>query len=265
MRLAWATDIHLNFLRGEGVASFCRTIAAASPDALLLSGDLAEADSLERHLRTLEERLARPIYFVLGNHDFYRGSIEEVRETMARLTRSSSRLGWLPATGVVALTPETGLLGHDGWADGRLGDFAISPDLLTDYFIIRELSGLDSSTRLSRLHALGDQAAAYVREMLPRALARFPTVLFVTHVPPFREACWHEGRISDDEWLPHFTCKAVGEALVEIMCEHPHRHLTVLCGHTHGEGYVRVLPNLEVHTGGAEYGAPAVQRVWDVG
>ena len=84
------------------------------------------------------------------------------------------------------------------------------------------------------------------------------------HVPPFRESCWHEGRVSDDEYLPHFSCKAVGEVLLRCMRARPDRKLTVLCGHTHGRGSVDMLPNLSVVTGGADYGRPAVQAVWDV-
>ena len=79
----------------------------------------------------------------------------------------------------------------------------------------------------------------------------------LTHVPPFREACWHRGQISDDDWLPHFACRAVGEVLVEAMAAHPECEMTVLCGHTHSPGEAQVLPNLRVLTGGAEYGRPA--------
>ena len=89
-------------------------------------------------------------------------------------------------------------------------------------------------------------------------------VIVLTHVPPFREACWHRGRVSDDEWLPHFACRAVGEALVEAMAAHPECEMTVLCGHTHSAGEAQVLPNLRVLTGGAEYGRPEVQRVLTV-
>ena len=60
------------------------------------------------------------------------------------------------------------------------------------------------------------------------------------------------------------ACGAVGEALVEIMAEHPDRQLTVLCGHTHGAGETQVMPNLLAITGGAEYGRPVVQRVFAV-
>lgn len=44
----------------------------------------------------------------------------------------------------------------------------------------------------------------------------------------------------------------------------PDRDLTVLCGHTHGRGYVEVLPNLRVKTGGATYGSPAIEEVLTV-
>ena len=67
-----------------------------------------------------------------------------------------------------------------------------------------------------------------------------------------------------DDWLPHFACRAVGEALVEAMAAHPECEMTALCGHTHSPGEAQILPNLRVLTGGAEYGRPEVQRVLTV-
>jgi Icc protein len=86
-------------------------------------------------------------------------------------------------------------------------------------------------------------------------------VVVATHVPPFREACWYEGQISHDDWIPYFTCAAVGDVLHQAMLDHPDHTMTVLCGHTHGAGVADVLPNLRVLTGGAEYGAPVLQDV----
>jgi predicted MPP superfamily phosphohydrolase len=71
--------------------------------------------------------------------------------------------------------------------------------------------------------------------------------------------------VSDDDWLPYFTCRAVGDALLETMQARPDRDLTVLCGHTHGAGTVEVLPNLRVWTGGADYGAPTIERMLEIG
>ncbi|MBV8880161.1 MAG: metallophosphoesterase [Planctomycetaceae bacterium] len=264
MKLAWATDIHLDFLDADRVDAFHGLLEASGADAFLIGGDIAKAGSVERHLRALEERLLRPVYFVLGNHDFYVGSIDKVRAAMRTRTARSKLLKWMPAAGVVRLTPTTALVGHDGWGDARLGNVDGTPVRLNDFVMIEELSGLSREKRNERLRALGDEAAEYVRKVLPPALERFPEVVFLTHVPPFRESCWHEGRISDDDWLPYFTCKAVGDALLELMRARPDRRLTVLCGHTHGAGSVELLPNLTVLTGGADYGAPRIERLLDL-
>jgi 3',5'-cyclic-AMP phosphodiesterase len=49
-----------------------------------------------------------------------------------------------------------------------------------------------------------------------------------------------------------------------VMQANPQSRLLVLCGHTHGNGETRILDNLQVLTGGAEYGRPEIQRVLDV-
>ena len=264
MRLAWLTDIHLNFLDPPGVAAFLRDVAAVPADAVVLSGDVGEADDVARHLAALDAAAQKPVYFVLGNHDFYRGSIAGVRARVSALCSAGPNLRWLPEAGVVPLTGETGVVGHDGWADGRLGDYWGSDVELSDWGLIADLAGLDRRDRLAKLHELGDEAAAHFRAVLPDALARFRHVLVLTHVPPFRDACWYRGRVSGDDYLPHFACRAVGDVLADAMTSRPDRRMTVLCGHTHGAGEAQLLPNLWVLTGGAVYGRPAVQRVLEV-
>jgi 3',5'-cyclic-AMP phosphodiesterase len=259
-RLAWLTDLHLNFLSPPAQEAFIGNLAQTDADAFLLGGDIGEANDVGDHLEAFSN-LGKPVYFVLGNHDFYHGTIAGVREKVEALAIESPNLHWLPRSGVVPLTTETGLIGHDGWGDGRLGTYYRSRVILNDWRLIGEFAGLPERERLDVLQALGDEAAALFRAVLPDALDRFRHVLVLTHVPPFREACWHEGRISDDEWLPHFTCKAAGDVLAEAMASRPDRQMMVLCGHTHGAGEAQVLPNLRVLTGGAKYGSPVVQRV----
>ena len=161
--------------------------------------------------------------------------------------------------GVVKLTEQTGLLGHDTWADGRLGAGAKSPIFLNDFMLIKELR--ESRNLFETLNALGDESADYFKRHLPEALNRFQHLLVMVHVPPFEKACWHEGKISGDDWLPHFTCHAVGEVLRQTMSAHPSKQMTVLCGHTHGAGVAQILPNLTVKTGGAKYGETCVQEI----
>jgi predicted phosphohydrolase len=265
-RLVWLTDIHLNFLRPRAVEAFLASLAAVEADAFLIGGDIGEATDVTHHLNALADSLRRPIFFVLGNHDFYRGSIASVREAVRQLCSDVPDLRWLPDAGVVPLTDQTCLVGADGWGDGRLGDYHHSDVILNDWGLIQEFGGFfeDPAERLAKLHALGDESADHLRRVVPEALRRFRHVVVLTHVPPFREACWHEGRISDDNWLPHFTCKAVGDALLQAMAAAPDQQMTVLCGHTHGGGEAQVLPNLRVLTGEASYGHPVIQRVLEV-
>jgi predicted phosphohydrolase len=264
MRVVWLTDIHLNFIDHDRIEAFCRDIRAAGPDAILISGDIGEAANVDGYLQRLEASLPVPIYFVLGNHDYYGSSLIVVREKIVAISRQSNRLYWLPSAGVVELTAETGLIGHDGWADARFGDYTNSQVMLNDYLMIGDLSGLDRVQRQARLNALGDAAAEHFRVLLPQALSRFRHLLVLTHVPPFREACWHEGKISGDDYLPHFSCKAVGDVLVEMMQAHPDQKMTVLCGHTHSSGEAEILPNLRVRTGAAVYGRPQIQDVLEL-
>ena len=269
MKLAWATDIHLNFLDDLERRRFLEPIHAQA-DALVVTGDIAESNSVGEALRQIGHVLDTPVYFVLGNHDFYRGSIPETRAEVARLAAESERLVYLTAARVVELSPQTALVGHDGWADGRLGDFWGSQVFLNDFVAIRELRlwkdqyTLDKPALRRMLENLGDEAAAYLKGVLPEAAGRYPQVVVATHVPPFREAAWHEGRSSADDYLPFFACKAVGDVLLEAARSFPDCQILVLCGHTHGGGEVQVRENLRVLTGPAEYGKPKIERVLSV-
>ena len=257
MRLTWATDIHLDHATPAARAEFHQELARrAAP--VVLTGDLADAATLEPLLLELAAAVDQPVRFVLGNHDFYGGSVADVRARAAALRDRDARLQWLPAAGLVRLDEDTLLVGHDGWCDGRFGDWAGSKVLLNDYLQIRDLAEahLHKPTLLARIQSLAAEAAAYLADILPRALAAAARVVVATHVPPFREACWHEGQISDDDWLPHFSSRVVGEALLAAADAFPSREMLVLCGHTHGAGVTRPRENLAVVTGGAAYGRP---------
>ena len=259
MKLAWLTDIHLNFLGPTELSNFCQGLREKVCDALLITGDIAEAPTIEHYLLRLKSQIHSPIYFVLGNHDFYHGSIVEVARRMQH------HEGWLTKGDIVPLCSTSALIGHDGWADGRLGDYAASPVMLRDYICIQELTGLSKKRRLAVLNNLGDKAAAELKPTLEKTLQQYHYVYCATHVPPFKEACWHEGKISDDNYLPHFASKVMGDMLYEVMKRHPDKKLTVLCGHTHSSGYTKILPNLDVKTGAAVYGEPKIQEILQLG
>ena len=260
-RIAWLTDLHLEFLQTEQVHTFIGHLINNMPDIVLVGGDTGTAGNFVSFLKALEKRLEHPIYFVLGNHDYYYGSIKEVRAIADNLSKSSHWLKWLPVQGIVPISETTCLIGHGSWADGRLGNGKISQVELNDYYLIKELSGLSQQERFTQLEKLGDQSANYFRKLLPQACTQFSEIILLTHVPPFRDACWHEGKVSNDEYLPHFACKVVGDLFLDVMRKYTECKLTVLCGHTHSKGEVDILPNLYVKTGSAQYGHPCLQEL----
>ena len=263
IRLAWATDLHLDFVDRTTFTNFIEDIHNAQPDALLIGGDIGEAHNVVEFLRSLHDILQLPIYVVLGNHDFYRGGIETVRVAVQDLCESTTNMEFLTRSKVpIRLSNETSLVGHDGWADAREGDYNRSLVMMNDYLLIEELSEFTKQERLAALHRLGDEAAKHIKLQLELALADVKRVFVLTHVPPYRGACWYEGTISDDEWAPHFVCQAVGRAIDDAAAIHPEAQITVLCGHTHSGGKFRAAPNVEVITGAAEYGKPKVTQLF---
>jgi predicted phosphohydrolase len=264
VRAAWLTDIHLNFLRPLALKAFYERVRQDQPQVLLVTGDIGESDSIVRFVNELAE--IAPIYFVLGNHDYYRSSIATVRAAMQRL---DDRATWLPAHDPLRLTSRVVMLGVDGWGDARCGDLAAKVqlsdwDLIDDF---RRAKG-NPTARHEILQRLGSNEARALRDQLARA-PESPELLVLTHVPPFPEACIYDGVQSEPGYLPWFTCIATGEVLLDHARAHPDTKITVLCGHSHGAGTYAPLPNLEVRTGGwpagvEGYGNPLVQATFEL-
>lgn len=282
MKLAWITDPHFNFLNElyatleEAVRALTHDIKALSPDALLLTGDLDEAkgDALFKVLEVLAKELGIPVYFVLGNHDFYGGSLRAVRNAVAEMEeRVGSKkdhfklLKYLTVkTQPIRLGENTALIGHDGWADGREGviDEKMS---MNDNNRIQDLMPLTSRLRLQKMAELGDEAAAHIKSQLQTALTEYGNVILAIHTPPFKGACAHQGDPSKHEaWLPYLVCKAVGDVIINIMgkIEHANKTLRVYCGHTHEEVTFEPLPNVRVFVGGAKYREMATPQIIEV-
>lgn len=265
MKLAWLTDIHLNFLDQEKRELFYKEIVKCNCDAILISGDIAEAPSLIELLNEMAAQTDKIIYFVLGNHDYYKGQIDEMREAITALSKTHQLLRWIPACKTQLLENNTALVGHDGWADGRLGDYYNSKVSLNDSRMIADLFQqrvLSMDHLLQKMQQLADDDAEQLKIQIDAAVnMRAKKIIVVTHVPPFKEASIYKGKISDDGYLPFFTSKATGDVLMQAATENPEIKFLVLCGHTHGAANYSPLHNLTVKAGAAEYYKPAVQQV----
>ena len=252
-RIAWITDIHWDRLSAEDRREQTEWIVETEPDAVILSGDIGEATSFGEFLAQLHDNLNLPIYFILGNHDFWRGSSDGVRAAARELSERHGNLHYISDLDIVPLTPTVCMIGHEGWADGRAGDPEGARDFPRDFLRIGDFAGLKRDEYFARINALGDEAALHIREKLLRALASYRHIYLVTHVPPFPEASLDSYRICHEHKLPFYCCQAMGEMLLEVMKDYADRNLTVLCGHTHNECDLYVRDNLRVMVKEAAY------------
>jgi 3',5'-cyclic AMP phosphodiesterase CpdA len=285
-RLVWATDIHLNFLKHPHAAqSFGQYLREETQgEAIVLTGDISEAPTVDHHLGQLMGGFGRPTYFVLGNHDYYKGSFESVEKTVSKYSL------WLDHGEVHKLTEKVALVGSEGWYDAEFGNPMVVKFGMTDWREIQDLDRLPGIPfgikRVSRVNgktvrevlldkearqrvidvcrARSKAFAERARESLLDALTTFEQIVFATHCPPFEGATWHEGELSDSTWVPWFSSKAMGDMLLEIADAHPHRKILVLCGHTHSSGVYSPRPNLLVLTGEAVYYSPNLAGILDI-
>jgi predicted phosphohydrolase len=265
MKLAWLTDIHLNFIDDTARQKFYQEIVSTQCDGVLISGDIAEAPSISDILKEMANHVKKPIYFILGNHDYYRGQVDHVHDEITKLTNTEQFLFWLPASGMQILDENTLLLGQDGWADGRYGDYVNSRVVLNDSRMISDLFQekiMGKFQLLEKMQQLADADAKKLEDDLVLAVSKNPKkIIVLTHVPPFKEACIHQGKISNDEWLPYFSSKVTGDVLMQVAMNNQAIEFLVLCGHTHNEGMYQPLNNLTVKVGQAEYYHPAIQEM----
>jgi Icc protein len=263
MRIAWLTDIHLNFLVTREIDLFISKVKKSNADVVIITGDIGESRDFDEHLDKMARNLATPILFTLGNHDFYGSSFRKVRERARELHEQIDDLIWLSVSEPMQLSEKLAVVGHDSWADGRFGDYDGSHVELSDFYTIEDLMFLDKKDRLEVMQAAADEAVRHLTDVLPKALDMADHVLLATHVPPFKESSWYRGKVSDDDYLPYFSCKAVGNMILNAMIGRNEKKLTVLCGHTHGSGEAQISDSILVLTGKARYGFPEVQRVFE--
>jgi len=280
MKTIWTTDIHLDSLddgASPALEVFVRSLFVDSPEAVLITGDISTASAIERHLDTFERIATCPVYFVCGNHDFYGGSVTDVREQIQKIALRSKKLVYLTRSDVISLSRSTAIVGHDGWYDGYIGDPSRTSFIMTDWFRISEFINAGAVTRYSGVYGanyspnlgvclavarkLSAEAADYVAIRAREAAKTHQSVIIATHVPPWEDAHFHNSRKGEAGAMPWYTSKLMGDAIEEVARENPDVEFTVLCGHTHSQKSLKVDRNLVCHVAPSEYGAPVYQQL----
>jgi len=262
MRFVWTSDVHAKLLNDS--AAFWKQMPKT--DRLIISGDISDCPSLADEIDVMMTSIPKAVrvYFVLGNHDFYRGSFKEAEEIVEDACRKhKDRLFYLSASRMPVFIEEEAIAiaGANGWCDGNGQSFAEVAHLgvqMNDFNRISELFVMtDAGNHLERkkvdqgIGKIVNQSIRILRAQLNAAIEcpSIKHIVIVTHVPPFVESavnglCMRYQNHSDtddveSELLPFYVCKKMGEMImskVRVMLRTSKRKdITILSGHVHGE------------------------------
>lgn len=270
MRLAWLTDIHLDCVEDLQATVNSLANATAHVDGVILSGDISVSHSLMYHLDVLEAAFNKPIYFVLGNHDYYYSDILRVRKEVISECQDKRHCKYLGGLPFVMLSPTIALIGSDGWYDAYNGDASKSQFIMSDWLNIGDfkpaITNVSSGKQMNMNYIMQvsreicKASVAHIARGINAIASNVNDVLIVTHVPPFEQA-YTNGKyknIPNDHVTPWYTSRMMGEMLMSASKTYPHVQFTILSGHTHSEYQGDITPNLRIKVGKSSYGTPQV-------
>lgn len=248
--IAWATDTHFEIVSDKQFKKFIDS--AREYDALLITGDIAQATSWQHYMYKVAKKLdPMPVFFILGNHDIYYSDI--LTENDKLLSINVDNLLPLTTLPPYIIADNVALVGHQNWWDGGYSEEYTNlidrTFMFQDYNLIDNLKYfVNQEQRFICLKGMSEAATTIIIEKLTTAFEKVDNVILAVHVPPFKENCTHFGLPMATNFLSHFSSKILGDALYFLMRNMPHKKLVVLSGHTHEETTYSPLPNLTSKT-----------------
>ena len=252
-KFVWLSDTHLSMsILPAMKRRFIDRITSIDADGLVITGDISNGLWLESDLRYLAVHHPKPIYFVLGNHDYYWRHMGSVHEDVRRLCKEFPNLVWLTESDPVMLDEDVALVGHEGWFDANCGDrdataWAVDRLLNLDFWRMR-----DHVDQVYEWRNMAKTSALAIEEKIEKIRERASMVYVATHFPPWKEASRADGKIFESLWHAYNTNVTLGESLLKI-AQKSKLQINVLAGHTHLSCNLAVRKNLNCRVAPASY------------
>jgi len=244
-KYVWLSDTHLSMSVVPAMKRrFIDRITSIKADGLIITGDISNGLWLESDLRYLAEHHPKPIYFVLGNHDYYWRHMGSVHEDVRRLCKEYTNLLWLSGQdNPIAIAPGVSLVGHEGWFDANCGDrdstwWAIDRALNFDFWRVG-----DHVDQIYMWRQMSKMSADFIESMVESASKTSDVIYVATHFPPWPEASRADGKILEKLWYAYNTNTTLGKRL-EKLASSTRSQIVVLAGHTHLSCNLTVAKNL---------------------
>lgn len=250
----WYTDAHFDSVDILNKIKFLFRLRSEKPSGIFLTGDIANGPFTKFYLKILAKTVDCPIYFVLGNHDYWFSSFEETHNSIKRLCKEYPNLIWLNNSDIIPLKPKVALIGTDGWYDGNVGN----PDYLKytiDWLLIKELRNQPSANaRLAKFKKIAYESSIDIEHKIQKAIdLGYKTIYILTHYPPWKEATRDSGTFLEEFWLPYNVNYILGKTIENIMHNKKKIYVKILAGHIHVDKWIHVKRNIECKINESKY------------
>lgn len=239
--IKFCNDLHLDFLTDKQLDSFFEEVN--KEDFIIIAGDICEAYSFSRYAK----RFTTQVYFVYGNHDFYKSSFQNVLNLMK--PKNFHMLDNHPVD-----MGDYMLMGKNLWYDLKAGDFKNSDVWLNDFKLIWEFMNKTKSEIKEIINKMVNFGISELREEIKSC--KHDKIVIVCHYPPFPEVSMYRGEQSDSDHLPFYCCKSLGDLLLEF----PDKEFTCLSGHAH-YACQKQIKNVNAIVGEGDYEKPFINEV----
>jgi predicted MPP superfamily phosphohydrolase len=262
----WLSDTHFDHTGDPGVIALAEEIVKVNPTGIFVTGDIATSDKFVYYLSALEKITQRPIYFVLGNHDYYGSSFENTEKKAINVSSISTHIKYLGNVSYMNIGQQTAVLGVDGWYDALNGSWRTAQQTakLSDWTLIGDFvkcKSMESIVALSKKRA-NEQVTSLMAKI--KAATRYAkNLIILTHVPPV-QMCDQVTTLDINTLVPFFTCRMLDDLMMQAAASYQNKSFMVLAGHTHLSGTSKPANNLMYMTPTIEYGHPVISRIVQV-
>lgn len=239
----WLTDLHVDRLSKVQHQELINKISAAGAEQIWLTGDIGDPPFNWQFLETLLKRLDVPIYFVLGNHDYYHQSIADMRTQAWQLTCEFEHAYYLTMTHPI-VRGDMMLTGVDAWANTN--DIPLKARTW-DAEAIDNWAALSLSELQQAMNVQAQEDAKHLRLQCEQGITkRTKNVYLLTHIPPLHAVQSDKAKPLQNDRSVFYSC-ALADVLTDLQKDYPTIAFHIYSGHVHKTFQYQISENMYGH------------------
>lgn len=223
-------------------------VCQAHATRVWITGDIGDPSNNWKFLNELLEAVNRSVYFLLGNHDFYQGTISQARQKAAKICQQHSNAFYLHECEGFMMDGHL-VLGVDGWANT---DKTSLHGTTWDSEQIFDLQNLSIEQLQQVMNQFAEEDTALLLKKCRQSLSSsIHSVCIFTHIPPVDARLGSGKTRAMQEMRTVFYSEALSKGLHELTKYYPKVNFQVFSGHLHRKISYGISNNLQGYVANA--------------